>query len=89
LSGGQRQRIGIARALYKKSEIIIFDEATSSLDSKTENEVMNIIEGLGSHLTLLIIAHRVSTLRACSRIVEIGDLGIKRIGTFQELFHTN
>lgn len=86
LSGGQRQRIGIARALYKKAAIIIFDEATSSLDSKTEQEVMNIIEGLGSHLTLLIIAHRVSTLKVCNRIVEVGNFGINRIGTFEEIF---
>ena len=63
LSGGQRQRIGIARALYKKASILIFDEATSALDSKTELEVIESIENLGDHLTVIIVAHSLSTLR--------------------------
>jgi ATP-binding cassette subfamily B protein len=71
LSGGQRQRIGIARALYKKASVIIFDEATSALDSDTEESVMRSIEGLGADLTLLIVAHRLSTLQGCDRIVEV------------------
>jgi ABC-type multidrug transport system fused ATPase/permease subunit len=73
LSGGQRQRIGIARALYKQSEVIIFDEATSALDSETEQAVMDTIESLSSDLTILIVAHRLSTLKMCSQIVEIKD----------------
>ena len=74
LSGGQRQRIGIARALYKNASILIFDEATSALDSKTEQAVMNSIDGLGKDLTILIIAHRLSTLKGCDQIVKIsGD----------------
>jgi len=72
LSGGQRQRIGIARALYKRADVIIFDEATSALDTETERAVMEAIEGLSSELTILIIAHRVSTLRNCNQIVELG-----------------
>jgi ABC-type multidrug transport system fused ATPase/permease subunit len=74
LSGGQRQRIGIARALYKKVSLIIFDEATSALDGKTEASVMNSIDGLDAELTVLIIAHRLSTLKKCSKIIDIEAL---------------
>lgn len=73
LSGGQRQRIGIARALYKQADVIIFDEATSALDSETELAVMQAIEALSEDLTILIIAHRISTLRKCTQIVEIDN----------------
>ena len=85
LSGGQRQRIGIARALYKQADVIIFDEATSSLDNETEQAVMQSIESLSEDLTILIIAHRLTTLRNCSQVVELGDGGIKRTGTYQEI----
>lgn len=85
LSGGQRQRIGIARALYKQADVIIFDEATSALDSETEQAIMQAIEGLGDSLTILIIAHRLSTLSNCSKIVELRNGGISRIGTYQEI----
>lgn len=85
LSGGQRQRIGIARALYKQADVIIFDEATSALDSETEQAVMQAIESLSEDLTILIIAHRLSTLIKCTQIVELSDGCIKRIGTYQEI----
>ena len=85
LSGGQRQRIGIARALYKQADVIIFDEATSALDNETELAVMQAIEGLSQDLTLLIIAHRLTTLKNCTRIVELGDGGIKRTGSYQDI----
>lgn len=85
LSGGQRQRIGIARALYKQADVIIFDEATSALDNETEQAVMQAIESLSQDLTLLIIAHRVTTLKNCTQIVELGDGGIKRIGSYQDI----
>jgi ABC-type multidrug transport system fused ATPase/permease subunit len=85
LSGGQRQRIGIARALYKQADVIIFDEATSALDNETEQALMDAIEGLSKDLTLLIIAHRLSTLKNCTQIVELADGGIKRIGSYQEM----
>ena len=85
LSGGQRQRIGIARALYKQADVIIFDEATSALDNETEQAVMEAIEGLSNDLTLLIIAHRLTTLKNCTQIVELGDGGIKRAGTYQDI----
>ena len=83
LSGGQRQRIGIARALYKQADVIIFDEATSALDSETEQAVMQAIENLNKKLTLLIIAHRLTTLKNCTNIVELDKGGIKRIGSYQ------
>ncbi|MBN8473922.1 MAG: ABC transporter ATP-binding protein [Sulfuritalea sp.] len=73
LSGGQRQRIGIARALYKQADVIIFDEATSALDSETEEAVMQAIEGLSGDLTILIIAHRLTTLKGCTQIVRVGE----------------
>jgi ABC-type multidrug transport system fused ATPase/permease subunit len=85
LSGGQRQRIGIARALYKKANVIVFDEATSALDSDTEQSVMQAIEGLSENLTVLIIAHRLSTLKNCTQIIELGEGGIRRIGTYQDI----
>jgi ABC-type multidrug transport system fused ATPase/permease subunit len=85
LSGGQRQRIGIARALYKKTDVIIFDEATSALDSETEQAVMEAIEGLSGELTVLIIAHRLTTLRNCTQIVELGDGGIRSIGSYKDI----
>jgi ATP-binding cassette subfamily B protein len=85
LSGGQRQRIGIARALYKKADVIIFDEATSALDSETEEAVMQAIESLSKDLTLLIIAHRLSTLKNCTQIVELESGGIKRCGSYQDI----
>jgi ATP-binding cassette, subfamily B, bacterial PglK len=71
LSGGQRQRIGIARALYKQASVLVFDEATSALDNATEQSVMDAIEGLSGDLTILLIAHRLTTVRRCDTIVEL------------------
>lgn len=71
LSGGQKQRIGIARALYKKADILIFDEATSALDYETEKAVMDAIIDIGGDITILIIAHRLSTLKTCDQIIEV------------------
>lgn len=85
LSGGQRQRIGIARALYKQADVLIFDEATSALDNETEQAVMQATEGLSKDLTILIIAHRLTTLKNCTQIVEIADGGIKRRGSYQRI----
>ena len=83
LSGGQRQRIGIARALYKQADVIVFDEATSALDNETEQAVMQSIEGLSKDLTIIIVAHRLSTLKNCTQIVELGEGDIKRTDTYQ------
>jgi ABC-type multidrug transport system fused ATPase/permease subunit len=86
LSGGQRQRIGIARALYKESSIIVFDEATSSLDLSTEEAVMNAIYGLDTNLTLIIIAHRLTTLKNCDKIIEIKNGKIYRSFKYKDLY---
>jgi len=74
LSGGQRQRIGLARALYTKPEVLILDEATSALDIKTEEEVMKAIDALQGTLTILIVAHRLSTIEACDQVVDLAKL---------------
>jgi ABC-type multidrug transport system fused ATPase/permease subunit len=71
LSGGQRQRIGIARALYKNATVLVFDEATSALDDETEAELMQAIDGLSKDLTVIMIAHRLSTVRRCDKILKL------------------
>ncbi len=83
LSGGQRQRIGIARALYKNSNVLVFDEATSALDSATEEAVMDAINQLNKDLTILMIAHRITTLRHCHQIIELDKGKIVFKGTYQ------
>ena len=85
ISGGQRQRIGIARALYKKSDVLIFDEATSALDGKTEQAVMESIEGLGEELTVFIIAHRLTTLKSCNKIIELDKNNILHVKSYNEI----
>jgi ATP-binding cassette subfamily B protein len=85
LSGGQRQRIGIARALYKQADVIIFDEATSALDNETEQAVMQAIESLSGDLTVLIIAHRLTTLKNCTQIIELGNGDIMRVGNYNDI----
>ncbi len=73
LSGGQCQRIGIARALYKQANIIIFDESTSALDYQTEEDILNTINGLNKNLTIIIVTHRLSTLKICTKIYELNN----------------
>ena len=73
LSGGQRQRIGIARALYRKSQILFLDEATSALDINTERKLIKNINSIGYEITIIIIAHRLSTLKLCDNIFEVKD----------------
>ncbi len=85
LSGGQRQRIGIARALYKQASVLVFDEATSALDNVTEQAVMDAIEHLDRDLTILIIAHRLTTVRRCSRVFELGDGRLVAEGSYDHL----
>lgn len=73
LSGGQKQRLGIARALYRKAEVLIFDEATSALDNKTEDDFIEAVGGLKGKHTMILIAHRVETLAMCDRILEVNE----------------
>lgn len=89
LSGGQRQRVGIARALYKKADVIVLDEATSALDSNTENDVMQAIEKIAAEVTLIIVAHRLSTLRNCDLVVELEAGAIKRLGSYSDIVGAN
>lgn len=85
LSIGQKQRIGIARALYREPEIIVLDEATSNLDVKIENKLTEIINNIKGDKTIIAIAHRLSTLVNCDRIVYLKDGSIVDVGTFSEL----
>jgi ATP-binding cassette subfamily B protein len=71
LSGGQRQRIGIARALYKQAPVLVFDEATSSLDDATERTLMETLDALSRDLTIIMIAHRLSTTAYCDRVITV------------------
>ena len=87
MSGGQRQRIGIARALYKDANVIIFDEATSALDNKTEAAIMKTIENLSDDLTILIVAHRLTTLKGCDYIVDISENSIKTISKYEDILN--
>lgn len=85
LSGGQRQRIGIARALYKQAKIMILDEATSALDNATEAAVTNSMADIGRELTILIIAHRLTTLSRCDRVIELNAGKICRVGSYEAM----
>lgn len=85
LSGGQRQRIGIARALYHNADLIVFDEATSALDNLTEREVIASIEALSGDKTILMIAHRLSTVKVCDRILVMDRGKLLDAGTWEEL----
>jgi ABC-type multidrug transport system fused ATPase/permease subunit len=87
LSGGQRQRIGIARALYKQAKILVFDEATSALDSKTERAVMEALDSLTRDLTLVMIAHRLSTVANCDRVIELSQGNVVREMTGHQAAH--
>ncbi len=85
LSGGQRQRIGIARALYKQASVVVFDEATSALDNETEKEVMSAIESLSHQLTIILIAHRLSTLEKCDQIFQLEQGRLLSKGSYADL----
>jgi ATP-binding cassette, subfamily B, bacterial PglK len=85
LSGGQRQRIGIARALYKQASVLVFDEATSALDNATEQSVMDAIDGLDRDLTIVLIAHRLTTVRRCDTIIELQNGRLVAQGTYEQL----
>jgi ABC-type bacteriocin/lantibiotic exporter with double-glycine peptidase domain len=84
LSGGQRQRIGIARALYNNPQILILDEATSALDNNTENEIMNAVNQLHGNKTIIIIAHRFTTIKNCDIVYKIESGKILKSGTYND-----
>jgi ATP-binding cassette subfamily B protein len=86
--GGQRQRIGIARALYKQASVLIFDEATSALDNATESALIEAIEGLSRELTIVMIAHRLSTVERCDRVIELEEGTVKRNGSVEVVLGT-
>ncbi|MDA9737061.1 ATP-binding cassette domain-containing protein [Gammaproteobacteria bacterium] len=89
LSGGQRQRIGLARAFYKQSDVLVLDEATSALDDQTESAVMKSIENMDDDITVLIIAHRLTTLKNCDKIIKFEkDFSYKTL-TYDELMTQN
>lgn len=89
LSGGQRQRIGIARALYHDPKVLVMDEATSSLDNVTEKQITNAIESLKGDRTLIMIAHRLTTVKNCDKLYFIEDGEIIQEGTYSDLVDTN
>jgi ABC-type multidrug transport system fused ATPase/permease subunit len=87
LSGGQRQRIGIARALYHRPSVLVLDEATSSLDTETEHEVMKAVQALQGDKTVIIVAHRLSTVEYCDRLYRLDAGRIVDEGTFDEVMN--
>ena len=89
LSGGQRQRIGLARALYRNPEVLVLDEATSSLDGATEEAVLNAVRGAAQARTVIMIAHRLNTLKDCDAIYIIEDGRLTDSGTYEELMRRN
>jgi ATP-binding cassette subfamily B protein len=89
LSGGQKQRVSIARIFLKNPPVLILDEATSALDSVTEIKIQKSLEELSAGRTVMIIAHRLSTVRHADRIIVIGETGIRESGTHEELLALN
>ena len=87
LSGGQRQRIGIARALYHNPQVLILDEATSALDNMTEKAVMEAVHNLGKQITIILIAHRLTTVKKCDNIILFENGEFKSQGTYDELIN--
>jgi ABC-type multidrug transport system fused ATPase/permease subunit len=85
LSGGERQRLGLARALYRDCKFLVLDEATSSLDAFTESQVMQTVDNLKGDLTVLIVAHRLSSIKNCDKIIYIDNGSILGVGSFSEL----
>jgi ATP-binding cassette subfamily C protein len=89
LSGGERQRVAIARALYNRPDVLVFDEATAALDPQTEREVTSAIAALHGLRTIVVIAHRLSTVRGCDRLVVMREGRVHRVGTFDDLLRAD
>jgi ATP-binding cassette subfamily C protein len=85
LSGGQIQRLGIARILYRNPIFVVFDEATSALDAQTENEIMKLLDSLRKEITVVLIAHRLTTIQNADQIIYIDNGKIEGVGSFEEL----
>jgi len=89
LSGGQRQRIGIARALYHNPDVLVLDEATSALDNVTESTVIDAVQNLTGEKTIIVVAHRLSTIRNCDQIAILSEGHVKALGTYDVLLETS
>ena len=89
LSGGQRQRVGIARALYNDPEVLVLDEASSALDNETEREITNALNSLKGQKTVIVIAHRLSTVRSCDKLLYLSAGRLVDEGTFEQLVKRN
>lgn len=85
LSGGQRQRLGLARALYRRPSVLVLDEATSALDNATEFEIAATLRSLQGTITILIVAHRLSTVRGSDKLVFLKDGRIESMGAFESV----
>jgi ABC-type multidrug transport system fused ATPase/permease subunit len=85
ISGGQRQRLGIARAMFTKPKLLVLDEATSSLDGQTEADISDAIESLQGKVTVVLIAHRLSTVRNAQQVIYMSEGEIRAVGTFEEV----
>ena len=85
LSGGQRQRVALARAFYHQREVLVLDEATSALDTETEREIVDEIQRLKGNVTMIVIAHRLSTLQHCDRIYKLESGEIIGVGSYKEM----
>ncbi|MGH8914194.1 MAG: ABC transporter ATP-binding protein, partial [Acidimicrobiia bacterium] len=89
LSGGQRQRVAIARALYRRPNVLVFDEGTSALDNVTEAQLVEMLEQVRGERTIMVVAHRLSSVRACDYIVFVDDGRVIAVAPFGELIETN
>jgi ATP-binding cassette, subfamily B, bacterial PglK len=89
LSGGQKQRIGLARAMYKNSEVYVLDESTSALDEKTEEKIIQSINSLGNEKTVIMVAHRISTLKNCNKIYKLQGNEIINLGNYNQAFNND
>jgi ATP-binding cassette subfamily C protein len=89
LSGGQRQRVAIARALYRRPGVLVFDEGTSALDNVTEAQLVEMLEQVRGERTIMVVAHRLSSVRACDYIVFVDEGRVIAVAPFGELIETN
>lgn len=85
ISGGQRQRVGIARALYRQPRYLVLDEATSALDNATEHRITQTIDALAGTVTVIVVAHRLSTVRHSDQVIFLSDGEVEAAGTFEDV----